>query len=331
MIKFSELENKFDQVERELDVTPFDDLASADSPTLDANQWYQSACRLIENVFGKVSNEEKLILSEGEDLIEEIVQACLGGILPQELLIHALHGKLSDSFLVANAVNVTVFAVLMGTTLGLPRERLVELGLAALLHDIGKIRMPEEILYKKENLTGKELALLQRYPYESFDILHDLGAEYFYLAECALHVNERLDGSGYPQGLKGDEINSYAQIIGILDIYETHTHSRPHRPKLTHFEAMKEIIKTQKPKFHRQLLKVFINTFALFPLHSLVKLNSGAIGRVIKTFQDQPLRPMIEVIVDARKKRMQVPRKLDLREQSILYILEAASEENFNN
>ena len=193
-----------------------------------------------------------------------------------------------------------------------------------------EIRVPEEILYKEATLKEPELAVLQKYPQDSFEILHGLGPKYHYLAECALHVNERLDGSGFPQGLQGDAINPYARIIGILELYEAMTHNRPQRQKFSHFEAVKEIIKTKKSAFQRELLKAFLKTFGIFPLHCLVKLNSGAIGRVIQTYEDQPLRPKIEVIVDAQQRTVKVPRSIDLREQQVLYIADALTEENIN-
>jgi HD-GYP domain-containing protein (c-di-GMP phosphodiesterase class II) len=301
-----------------------------ESITLDPKDWYLRACRFMADVYEKVRNQKKLNITEGEALIEEIVQACLRGNLPQQLLIRAQYGNATRSFLVNKSVNVTVFAIFMGKTLELPKKRLAELGLAALLHDAGKVRVPEEILHKEATLKDDELAVLRKYPHDSYEILQGLGDKYHYLAECALHVNERMDGSGFPQGLEGDAINPYARIIAILELYEAMTHNRPQRQKLTHFEAVKEIVKTKKSAFQRELLKAFLNTFGIFPLHCLVKLNSGAIGRVIQTYEEQPLRPKIEIIVDAQNKRVKVPRTIDLREQQVLYIADALTKENLN-
>ena len=330
MLRFSDLNKKGAKKEAETESSVVEDLSQESGIQLDAKDWYQRACRFMGDVFQKVRNQEKPNLTEGEALIEEIVQASLLGNLPQDLLIRAQYGNETSSFLVNKAVNVTVFAIFMGDTLGLPKGRLVELGLAALLHDIGKARVPEEILYKEASLNNDELEVLQRYPHDSFDILQGLGDKYHYLAECALHVNEKLDGSGFPQGLQGDAINPYARIIGILELYEAMTHNRPQRQKLSHFEAVKEIIKTKKSAYQRELLKAFLNTFGIFPLHCLVKLNSGAVGRVIQTYEEQPLRPKIEIIVDAQNKRVKVPRTIDLREQQVLYIADALTEENLN-
>jgi HD-GYP domain-containing protein (c-di-GMP phosphodiesterase class II) len=334
VVRFSDLDKKGAKREAEPDSSLIEELAEEltqeESTPLDANDWYQRACRFLEDVFGKVRNQEKPNLSEGENLIEEIVQSCLQGNLPQELLIKAQYGDETSSFLVNKGVNVTVFAIFMGDNLGLPKGRLVELGLAALLHDIGKIRVPKEILYKETTLKEPELEVLQKYPQDSFEILQALGQKYHYLAECALHVNERLDGSGFPQGLQGDAINPYARIIGILELYEAMTHNRPQRQRFSHFEAVKEIVKTKKSAFQRELLKAFLNTFGIFPLHCLVKLNSGAIGRVIQTYEEQPLRPKIEIIVDAQQRPVKVERTIDLREQQVLYIADALTEEDLN-
>lgn len=326
MIKFSELKNKFDQVERGLDDAPRADFTLADSPTLDVNDWYQRACLFVENALNQARNEEQLILNEGENLLEEIVQDSLLDNWPQALTILALHGEPPHSPLVTNPVNVSILAIPLGANLGFPKERLLELGLAALLHDIGKVRVSEKILYKETTLTERESTIIRQYPSDSFNILKALGDQYHYLAECGLQVNERLDGSGYPLGLRGDEINSYAQIIGLVDIYEDITHNRPHREKLLHFQAMKVLIKRYKHAFPREVFLGFLSMLSIFPLHSLVKLNSGAIGRVIQTYADQPLRPRIAIIIDAQRKRAPSSRVIDLRQQPILCVVDAVSE-----
>ena len=330
MLRFSDLDKKGARRQADADGSIVEDLSQQSTIELDPKDWYQRACSFTGDLFAKVRNQERSDLTEGEALIEEIVQACLQRNLPLELLIMAQYGNATNSFLVNKAVNVTVFSIFMGDTLKLPKERLLELGLAALVHDIGKARVPEEIIYKEETLQANELSELRKYPHDSFEILQGLGDKYHYLAECALHVNERVDGSGFPQGLKGEAINPYARIIGILELYEAMTHNRPQRQKFSHFEAVKEIIKTKKNAFQRELLKAFLNTFGIFPLHCLVKLNSGAVGRVIQTYEEQPLRPKIEIIVDAQNKRVKVPRTVDLREQQVLYIADALTEENLN-
>jgi HD-GYP domain-containing protein (c-di-GMP phosphodiesterase class II) len=331
MVKFADLQKKGAKKEGEPDSSTIAKVTEQEVSALDAHDWYQRACQFLENTIGQARNDQDLDVSEGERLIEEIVLTRSQGNLPQELFIKALHGEADSSFLITSGVNVTVFAIFLGSNLALPRERLMELGLAALLHSIGKVRVPDEILQKKESLTEEETEVLRKYPSDTFEILNGLGEKYRYLAECGLHINERLDGSGYPQGLKEDEIDAYAQIIGLLALYEDMTHDRPQRPKLTHFEAIKQILKTQKQAFHREFLKALLNTLSIFPIHSLVKLNTGAIGRVTETYEGAPLRPKIEIIVDAQKRQVQVPRLIDLREQPILHVVDAVAAESLSS
>jgi hypothetical protein len=151
------------------------------------------------------------------------------------------------------------------------------------------------------------------------------------LAECAVQVNERLDGSGYPQGLQGDEINEYAQVIGLVDMYEALVHSRPQREKFHHFKAVKEIIKSGKHLFKRKHLKALLNIFSIFPLHSYVRLNSDAVCKVVKTYPDQPMRPRIQIVFDSQQKRVLTERIINLPDDPLLYIVDSVVDEELQS
>jgi HD-GYP domain-containing protein (c-di-GMP phosphodiesterase class II) len=163
-------------------------------------------------------------------------------------------------------------------------------------------------------------------PNFSHQILQSLGNEYAYLAECAVQVYERIDGTGYPRGLKADEIHEYAQIIGLLDMYESIIHSRPYRGKTTPFAAIKEIINTSKHKFQQKYLKAHLSIFTAFPIHSYVRLNSDAIGKVIETYPDQPLRPKIQIICDSQKRKVLTKKFVSLPEDPLLHIIDSVNE-----
>jgi HD-GYP domain-containing protein (c-di-GMP phosphodiesterase class II) len=330
MVRFADLQKRDQKKKGEPDSSPVEEVKQQKDSPFDALDWYQRACKFLERCIEQAHNDDNLDVSEGERIVDEIALVHSQGFLPQKLLIQALHGESDSSVLVTNSVNVAVYAMLISSTLGLSREPQMQLGLAALLHDIGKVRVPDEILYKEGSLTEEEIEVFRKYPSHSFEILNALGDNYHYLAQCGLQLNERLDGSGYPQGLKNDEIDANAQIIGLMDLYESLTHDQPQRSKLTHFEAVKEIMKTQKKGFHREHLKAMINTFSLFPIHSLVQLNTGAIGRVIRTYIENPVRPKIEIVVDAQKRRVASPRVIDLREQPILHVVEAVAAESLS-
>ena len=140
-----------------------------------------------------------------------------------------------------------------------------------------------------------------------------------------MQVHERIDGSGYPRGLRGDEIHEYAQIIGLVDTYEALSHSRPYRGRFHHFYAIKEIIRTSKVCFQRKHLKALLNTVSIFPLSTLVRLNSNAIGRVIQAFPDCPMRPRLRIEFDSQGRRVLTDRIVNLPDNPLLYIVDSVS------
>jgi HD-GYP domain-containing protein (c-di-GMP phosphodiesterase class II) len=293
----------------------------------ESTNWYPRAFQFLRHLGGQVNQGETPDLSRGELLVQELVEMSGGEELAQDLLFQLLQREEDESFVIANMVNVAACSVLVGATMGFPRENLMELGLAGLFHDIGKLRIPGEILFKKEPLSEEERGVIRTCPYESHAVLNPLGGNYGYLAECALQAMEKLDGSGYPKGLQGNAIHPYAQIIGLVDVYEAMTHSRPYRPKMLHFHAIKEMLKVFKHAFHRQLFKALLTRFAFFPVASYVKLNSGAAGEVIQTYPEHPFRPKVAVVVDAQRTRLPVPRVIDLREQHVLCVMDAVAAE----
>jgi HD-GYP domain-containing protein (c-di-GMP phosphodiesterase class II) len=156
--------------------------------------------------------------------------------------------------------------------------------------------------------------------------LRQIVPEHAYLAECAAQVYERIDGSGYPRGLKADEMHEYAQIIGLLDMYESLIHTRPQRGKRTPFAAVKEIINSSKNHFRKDYLKTLLSVFTAFPIHSYVRLNSDAIGKVIETYSDQPLRPKIQIIYDSQKRKVLTEKIVALPDDPLLHIVDSITD-----
>ena len=202
-MRFSILQQKAAKSTVDPGASVLEHLEKREEKLRESSNWYPRASQFLRHLCTQGKNSETPDLSPGELLVQELVEMSVEGDLPQDLLLQVLHREEEESFLIANMVNVAVCSVLVGATMGLPRENLVELGLAGLLHDIGKLRVPEEILFKKAPLSEEERGVIRTYPYESHAVLNPLAGSYGYLAECALHVMEKLDGSGYPQGLGG--------------------------------------------------------------------------------------------------------------------------------
>ncbi len=231
------------------------------------------------------------------------------------------------SAVVLHSVNVAVYTLKVGEGLGYNRDRLIDLGVAALLHDVGMVTLPPDI-FSKGQLTQQDIEVLHQHPIKGHDILARLEGNYQWLADVARQEHEREDGTGYPQALKANDIHEYAKIVGVADTYAGLTRSRPERRGLLPFEAVKEILQNHKPKFDTRVVRVLLRKLSAFPIGSLVKLNSGAIGTVIETDEANQLRPVIRIFYDAQGRRVDEDRIIHLREYPILHITDVIYEED---
>jgi HD-GYP domain-containing protein (c-di-GMP phosphodiesterase class II) len=284
---------------------------------------YDEAASYMGDVFKALRSRKGFSLETGFEIINKIVAVNH----PQDpVLILALHQDDWQQYVMYHPVNVAVFAIKIAAHLGFERDRQAEIGMAGLLHDVGMAAVPDSVLFKQGRLDDDEIKIFRQRPNISSKILRQISPEYAYLAECAAQVYERIDGSGYPRGLKADEMHEYAQIIGLLDMYESLIHTRPQRSKLTPFAAVKEIINSSKSHFRKEYLKALLSVFTAFPIHSYVRLNSDAIGKVIETYPDQPLRPRIQIMYDSQKRKVLTEKIVALPEDPLLHIIDSISE-----
>jgi len=284
---------------------------------------YEKTYDYLADAVDAIRKRKKFELEPGIQIVREMFKA---NNTDDFLFIQAIYSDNPDKYAIYHSINVALYAIEMAKALGWKEEKQIEIGMLGLFHDIGIAAIPEKIIYKQEQLSEKELRFFKERPNLSYKILRTFSNRYAYLAECALQVYERIDGSGYPKGIKGDEIHEYAQIVGLVGMYEALIHSRPHREKFTHFFAIKEIIKSSKKLFQAKHLKALLKVFSVFPTHSYVRLNSNAIGQVIETYPDQPLRPKVQIVYDSQKREALTNQIINLPDNSLLYIIDSVSE-----
>ncbi|MBN1102114.1 MAG: HD domain-containing protein [Deltaproteobacteria bacterium] len=223
--------------------------------------------------------------------------------------------------MMVHTVDVTFASLKIGKGLDYDTRRLLQLGLAAFLENVGMYKIPENILNKKGRLEDFELAVIKNHPEVSAQILSRMGKKYQWLADVALQVHERADGSGYPRGLKGQDISELAAVIGLIDTYIAMIKKRPYREKFVQADAIKFIIGETRGLFPSRILKVFLGQISLFPVGSLVKLNNKSVGRVLSTDKNQPLRPTLELLYDSLGNRVERGDVVRLAENPLLYIV----------
>ena len=248
--------------------------------------------------------------------------------LIDEMNEYAMSRPDSYDWMLLHTVRVTIASLKIGNGIGYDTKGLLELGLAAFLENVGMHKIPDFIPRKKEKLKKEEISIIKQHPSVSFQILSNLGRRYGWLADVALQVHERADGSGYPKGLVGEEILEMASIIGLLDTYIAMTEEKPYRDKYLQSHAVNFIIRETKKLFPPRILKIFLNQISLFPVNSFVRLNNQSIGRVVSTDENQPLRPTIEILYDGRAKKVPDREIIRLSENPLLYITESIDEKS---
>lgn len=244
-------------------------------------------------ILGNAINAEEL-KKNITDTVESIVRN------PDALMwLSRLNDK--DNHASSHSVNCCILSVTFGRFLGLPTVELAKLALSALMHDIGKLQVPTEILNKPGSLSDKEMQQVRNHPTSSRNLLMSAG-EYFLTAiDAAYTHHERMDGSGYPRGLTAVSISPFSRMLAIIDTYEAMTSEQVYREELSPFATLKYINSLKGTKFDEQLVKLFIKMIGVFPIGSIVELSTGEIGIVITSNRDDNLRPKILIMLDQNK------------------------------
>lgn len=248
----------------------------------------------FRDIFGSIMSE----LSTRNNMIENLTT------------IHS-----ADSYLFQHSVNVAVLSGIIGLAKGLNRIQLEELGVGALLFDIGMTKMPEKLLKQPEQLTKQERTLLETHPKEGFDILrkyHDIS---IVSAHCALQHHERFDGSGYPRGLKGSDIHLYGQIVGLADMYDALISPRPYRKRYRTSEAIEFLFAAGGTYFDHELIKLFCSHISIYPVATMLLLNTGQTVVVVENSELALHRPIVRVVREADGSVPKTPYQFDLKHE----------------
>lgn len=237
-------------------------------------------------------------LNQSNHIAEDLVMS----ILNQDVfLVDVITIKDYDNYTYSHCMYVAMLSVLIGMQLKYNQKQLNELALCGLMHDIGKVDIPLEIINKQGKLTDEEFAEIKTHPLRSIERLrhnHNLTQRVFNGISCH---HEKYDGTGYPYGLKGNKIHVYARILALADVYDALTSDRSYRRAWMPAEAIEFMMAQSNIHFDFDLLQCFLRTVAAYPLGSVVSLSDGSIGLVIHNSPENTLRPKIRIIRDLGK------------------------------
>jgi hypothetical protein len=223
-------------------------------------------------------------------------------------------------YLAFHQARVAVMAMRVGANNGYDHARLVVLGMAGALIDVGLWQMPEAILRRADALTGDELTAYRSHPRMSAETIRRWGPPDDRIAQTVLEHHEREQGQGFPQGLTGAAVEPDAKVVGLADLYAGLTVPATARPRLRPHEAVREIVKSRHEAFPTALVKALLSEISVFPPGTVVRLNTEEIGRVVAVNRNHPLRPRVEIMADSKGHRLPAPKVIDLSEAPFLYI-----------
>lgn len=272
------------------------------------------AANTVKQLTKNVMQHPQATIQEAEIMVNQMVDCVLN---QSEIALHAINGTQSDDAQYQHPLNVTVLSLLLAKSVSISEEDARMLGMAAIFHDIGKQKVPEKILLKKEELTKAEQTIYEQHCEFGAEIAKQVGMTPR-TASVILQHHELADGSGYPKRLKLEQIDQLASIISLVSQYDELCNPINYLQAKTPYEALAYLFSHKRSKFDEALLKRMIKSLGIYPPGSIVQLSNGQHAIVVSTNPNQPLRPFV-LLHDAKTPRDN-PELLDLREEVSLNI-----------
>ena len=233
----------------------------------------------------------------------------------KNIMINLTNLHTTEGYLFHHSVNVAILAGILGMSKGYNRQQMEELGVGALLFDVGMTQIPAEIWNKKSILTDSERAVMQTHTEKGFDLLRNRFDISLLSAHCALQHHERYDGLGYPRGLKEDSIHEYAQIVAIADVFDSLTSVRPYRNRFKPNDAIEYLFGSGNAMFDLEIVRLFCQHICIYPVSTTVMLSTGQIGVVSANHPGSVQRPVVRILRESDGKESSSPYELDLRKE----------------
>ena len=282
---------------------------------------YQEAKHIQGKLFKTLKKGEEVQVAELEAITDDLVDCIFEN---RDALFCLARIRDKDSYLMEHSLNVGMLLANFGRFLDLERPILRDLTIGGLLHDTGKIMIPDAILHKPGKLTDDEFVIMKSHVNQSIEILNNSkGITPVMMAVAACH-HERLDGRGYPYGLAGQQLDLYARMSTIVDVYDALTADRCYRAGMPPTAAFRILLQGAGSQFDEELVRKFIKCMGVHPIGTLVKLQSGRLAIVVERNEQAPLQPKVKVIYSTTGQHHLEVKVLDLARASANETIECA-------
>jgi cyclic di-GMP phosphodiesterase len=280
-----------------------------DSATI--RRMYAEAVSVATAVWESARSDEHPDPSAAQTMIDGLAQA----VLQNRSAVLALTAlKEYDNYTFTHMVNVSILTMAQARGLGIDGPLLREFGMAALMHDIGKVKTPIEILNKPDKLTDEEFVVMKQHPVDGAEILRSTPDIPSLAPVVAFEHHLRIDGTGYPAGISRPQLNLATMLCSIADVYDAMRSQRRYQQAFPSERIIAVLQRNDGTQFDPHLVRRFVQLLGIYPVGNLVKLNSGEVAIVLQVHAPDPYRPKVKILFGADEKRLEVPHDVNLWE-----------------
>ncbi len=282
-------------------------------------QTHNEAVVLVKKTMNNYQFSPSLDVTEVKTVVNKILDELLKN---KDILFNLSQIRSVDDYTFEHSVNVCILSLITGIGLGFDRQRLRELGIGAMLHDIGKLCIPREILKKPLQLTVEEFEEIKKHTILGYELLKKSGQVDLVSAYIAFGHHERYDGSGYPLQLKNENIQICARIVAVADVYDALTSDRVYRKKLKPNEVYEYITTLGVHHFDPRVIESFVKYVSIYPIGTGVLLNTKERGIVVRDNRLMPTRPVVRIVYNDAMKKLNIFKEIDLSELTNVFIVD---------
>ncbi len=265
--------------------------------------------RAVTSMFHEARMGNTVNTAGAQRLVEEISNSVSRN---PGALISLARLKTADDYTYMHSVAVCALMIALAKQLDLDAEQTRSAGIAGLLHDLGKAMMPMEVLNKPGKLTDAEFAIMKKHPEEGYKLLQTSNAPDPVALDVVLHHHEKTDGSGYPKGFRDSEISLFAKMGAVCDVYDAITSNRPYKAGWDPAESLRKMAEWANGHFDQTIFHAFVKSLGIYPIGSLISLDSGRLGLVIDQSEKSLLTPRVKVFFSIRANARIAPEIIDL-------------------
>lgn len=276
----------------------YQDSSSMEKELPPAKEQFDAMSVNTENLIKNLTKGKKLDLIKIKESAKQMVESVIRN---PDAILWLMRLKQSDDYMYQHSLRCSILAIAFGRQLGLTKRQLNNLAVGAALMDIGKLKLPKTLLNRPGKLLVDEFEMIRDHVRLSLDMISESGQDSKDVYDMVATHHERMNGKGYPNGLKGKDIPLFGRIAAIVDCYDAISSNRAYAVALSPGDAIRKLYEWRKIDFHPALVEVFIQALGIYPAGSLVELSTGEVGVVMSEYRSRRLRPKIMLILDQNK------------------------------